>query len=68
MEEATGQSQMQEAFLQRMTSMAEAATRAAMAAEKALEKTSSSGGASSIEVYRQLLGSSSPQTLTMERM
>ena len=49
MEEATGQSQMQEAFLQRMTSMAEAATRAAMAAEKALEKTSSSGGASSIE-------------------
>jgi len=49
MEEATGQSQMQEAFLQRMTSMAEAATRAAMAAEKALEKASSSGGASSIE-------------------
>ena len=39
------QSTIQEAFLQRMTSMAEAATRAAMAAEEALKKASIPGGA-----------------------
>ena len=67
MEEATGQSQMQEAFLQRMTSMAEAATRAAMAAEKALEKASSSGGASSIEGLQAASRILKPPD-TMERM
>ena len=35
---------LQEAFLQRMTSMAEAATRAAAAAERALERSSASTG------------------------
>ena len=43
------QATMQEAFLQRMTSMAEAATRAAVAAEEALKKASTSGGVSSNE-------------------
>jgi hypothetical protein len=38
------QSGLQEAFLQRMTSMAEAATRAAAAAERALERSSTSTG------------------------
>ena len=47
MEGQTEQATMQEAFLQRMTTMAEAATRAAIAAEEALKKASIPGGASS---------------------
>ena len=47
MEGQAEQSTIQEAFLQRMTSMAQAATRAAMAEEEALKKASIPGGASS---------------------
>ena len=38
------QTTVQDAFIQRMTSMAEAATRAVLAAEEALKRTSTSGG------------------------
>ena len=63
MEEQPG---LQEAFLQRMTSMAEAATRAAAAAEKALERTTA-GGVQTKD-FQQLLESSKPQTFSQGKM
>ena len=42
-----GEQQMQEAVLQRMASMAEAATRAAIAAEEALKRSSTAAASSS---------------------
>lgn len=62
---------MQEAFLQRMASMAEAATRAAVAAEEALRRTPTTGGAGSndgLQAASRILESSNLQTPSMEMM